>query len=816
MTLPILFNFHEDVYPMTKYLFALLLLTSGISWTQSTAFHENDAQLLDSLVDSFLLDPTNLERAQVRCTKRSVWADEVRILREGWLDRRRNCLYFTDGDSLLLTVLDTVHIIDFVQQCALEFQHDPEEEGRDVFERMDLYAHGISAEHLLTKAAWLFKLGQYDLASFALERARQGYDNDFLMIEDLKEDLIWSARADMIHAYMVRADSEAWKHGQRLLKLYDGKSDDQVSEIMNELDRRRQEGTFGMPAPEKPKDYSAMTEEQKISFLIQQLHEVDARQWGQPGGIDFSADWRVQELIALGEAAVPALIEVVESDTRLTRSVHFWRDFSPNRTVIGVHEVAVVALTTILQVDVFDPVSTGDNLSGRGWNERQKIAAEIRQYWDKFGGIPYHARQMNVLLDPNASLQALKDASYKLSHISARQIYGTTVWSDGQTVATDNEYPTDDTFSKSLATEAILLAFDRSYKEEGQENDNFILDLAALCDSASYPILFARFNSARTISSRRCWAYACLKSGDVEAMNSYAHEVKLGKIKTPGGTHDESVLPGDSWTRRSELKKMISFLAFADLPACEEALRTLSNPSHPFFEVFKEGVISYIFEEGDMEDRAFVCHPNCLPILLPELKNDEPTGRHYWISGESIVSENSSEPLRPILKEDANRRDTVIERRCDIVANDLAFYTFGLPWYNIMLSNRDAAIQHQLDFLSRYPLRKFTEEEFALLEGDLPYFQPLYIADIPVLKQAATREDVDQFRAAFHLDGKGQKLDIHLPQYVIYTGEVSGLPNNKVILLQAEIDQNGQIVYGILSDDGLKRVHPDQLIGVEK
>jgi hypothetical protein len=43
---------------------------------------------------------------------------------------------------------------------------------------------------------------------------------------------------------------------------------------------------------------------------------------------------RVEELIRLGDAAVPALLEALENDERLTRSVHFWRDSSPRKRPI--------------------------------------------------------------------------------------------------------------------------------------------------------------------------------------------------------------------------------------------------------------------------------------------------------------------------------------------------------------------------------------------------------------------------------------------------------------------------------------------------
>src|SRR6185437_11798304 len=82
----------------------------------------------------------------------------------------------------------------------------------------------------------------------------------------------------------------------------------------------------------------------RIPALIAALDEVNARQFGQPGGVDLGSDSRVQALVEVGDAAVEPLLDVLERDTRLTRSVHFWRDFSHHRSLLGVHEAAYVAL----------------------------------------------------------------------------------------------------------------------------------------------------------------------------------------------------------------------------------------------------------------------------------------------------------------------------------------------------------------------------------------------------------------------------------------------------------------------------------------
>jgi len=131
---------------------------------------------------------------------------------------------------------------------------------------------------------------------------------------------------------MVRADEEALAYGERLLSLYPEQLKDEfrnATQIVSELKRRQQKGTFGKsPSEDLPEGYVAWDLKRKTAYLIDALDEVDARQFGQPGGVDLASDRRVQELIRLGDVAVPDLIDAVEKDERLTRSVHFWRDFA--------------------------------------------------------------------------------------------------------------------------------------------------------------------------------------------------------------------------------------------------------------------------------------------------------------------------------------------------------------------------------------------------------------------------------------------------------------------------------------------------------
>lgn len=178
----------------------------------------------------------------------------------------------------------------------------------------------------------------------------------------------------------------------------------------------------GAPRASQPTAVAVVTDraasaheiEQRVRAIIDELEDVDARQWGQPGGVDLASDARVRALIAIGEPAVPALIDALERDARLTRSVHFWRDFSRHRSLLGVHEAAYTAIAVILRQDFFRIVATGDDLSGRGESGRAALARVVREYWERHRAMPLHERAWAVLADDGATPEQWSNAGQNL------------------------------------------------------------------------------------------------------------------------------------------------------------------------------------------------------------------------------------------------------------------------------------------------------------------------------------------------------------------------------------------------------------------
>ncbi|HEX6715578.1 MAG TPA: hypothetical protein VF088_00620, partial [Pyrinomonadaceae bacterium] len=119
----------------------------------------------------------------------------------------------------------------------------------------------------------------------------------------------------------------------------------------------------------------------------------------------------VKALIAQGDAAVDPLLNVIENDTRLTRSVSFGRDFHFDRHLIGVHEAAYAALVQILKTSNFAFESDWEIMRQNRLDGRRAVAAQIRQYLKEYGGLSLEERWYGILSNDHASADQWLEAA---------------------------------------------------------------------------------------------------------------------------------------------------------------------------------------------------------------------------------------------------------------------------------------------------------------------------------------------------------------------------------------------------------------------
>jgi hypothetical protein len=531
--------------------------------------------------------------------------------------------------------------------------------------------------------------------------------------------------------------------------------------------------------------------------------------------VDLAADRRVKELIRLGDAAIPALIQALESDERLTRSVHFWRDFARSRTVLSVQEARLVAVMSILRVRMFEPGATGDNFTSHGNEVAKEMAGRVRAYWKEYGHLPFDERMMKVLTDPKTSFEAKREAAYNIGHLGEDRTIATTVFSDRRLRERTGPNPAVVKFNNPTAAEAILMALDADLKAHADVEDTYLFPLIELGDKRTAADLRRRSQTADSVWLRRKWAYAAHKLGESEPLKRFADDFRAGHIRLPA--RDRAVTDDNDQSRSAELLGIVQSLASARLPEADRALDALADPQHPCHGLAAKRVLNERAGWGDSE--GWFVHPYCLRILRMALDDTTPTGTTCAIEKDQLVDKGKnsegSTGVPEFLADPAIRRDKAQERACDTAAKKLRELVVGLPLCHPLFKDADqrlAALKAGFDrFAGRHRQANRNESEsLRLSPGSTVYF-----LDFTILDRAATAEDVKAAKAVFHLAGKGIRADLALPAAAVLKRGENKQDPPPVLIVQAEVGPDGQVTYGVIMKDDIRAVPGRELTNIK-
>jgi hypothetical protein len=135
----------------------------------------------------------------------------------------------------------------------------------------------------------------------------------------------------------------------------------------------------------RPKDTAKLTQREKITFQIHRLRDVQVDQFLQPGTCYVLNQWGTSkenaaiELNKLGKDAIPALLDLLD-DRRPIRSVGYWRNFWPERTILRYQDAAIQILDELLPVAFYRGSSTAAYLSNERPQVRYRLIALLRDW----------------------------------------------------------------------------------------------------------------------------------------------------------------------------------------------------------------------------------------------------------------------------------------------------------------------------------------------------------------------------------------------------------------------------------------------------
>jgi hypothetical protein len=183
----------------------------------------------------------------------------------------------------------------------------------------------------------------------------------------------------------------------------------QLPDLLADQERRAKEPPRGLvPGPDAPA-------EERIAALIRDLDRLTGS-GAVINGITSPGGPALAALVREGDAAVPPLLAVLESDDRLTRAVSHpgSRIMRDDRFIHYVHQPAYHALTAILKTRVI-PGATGAMTWDNDPAARRREAAAIRAYWEQNRGVPELERYYRTLADDAATPAQWLDAAEALA-----------------------------------------------------------------------------------------------------------------------------------------------------------------------------------------------------------------------------------------------------------------------------------------------------------------------------------------------------------------------------------------------------------------
>lgn len=819
-----------------------------------------DRELLDSLFRDFLFDPRGAIRVRIPAEGRRLGMFQMSgETRCAWLvpGRRGESgrLYFRDRGEYPVPPASQIRAFDFIAAYRERYYPSPSDDARRRPKAHD------DEDSDLVRAAWLHRLGHDDLAARALAAARTRSKDDPRQAAGngelhwwLRSDLARQAFDAMHEAFCRRADAEALAHGERFYCLYPDFADTQrhAKTIYDDLVRRQSAGRGGRGAPvDLPKEFDSWEARTKLAYLIDTLDEIDTPERYADFSLQRIRDRRVEALVAIGELAVPALLDVVETDSRLTRLPEIegrWK--TPTGRMVSVREEAEVAIQAILRVAEFDPTVTDRRESPTP----EVRAARMRTYWETYGRLAFDERMMKVLTDPNTSSRACREAAENLArwHWEGRHRWDRSSAHDDVRAWRPN--PAVRKFAGPTAAAAILAAMDRDRRARDLHGDEktwerwpsieeeYLDCLVDLGDARIAPELVRRASRTEDVAQRRRFACAAHRLGTSAALLNLARAIEQGTLPL---AREADGSPGDRETAEQEMRANVDILAGWQSDDADRALNALADADHPYSELVADAIL-------DMRDEferssPYRRHPFVLALLRRKLDDTRGRGRHFYLRGDEIEESTRRRTRCAPLPEHCPGPGAFLEHAeecvCDVAAQRLSDILAGAPDHHPLRKDAGQSIATLKALLDRHRgrFRSLTGAELAQL--GFRQWEPAYAPDIAPLGRPANAADVAAGRAVFHLHGRGKPIAGPLPTWLTLKADVgkvdasrrvfpafswSEVPRSSVsrlsldqgaltgLVVQAETDADGKIVYGVIFRNSIRTIRADEVEKVER
>ncbi len=541
----------------------------------------------------------------------------------------------------------------------------------------------------------------------------------------------------------------------------------QLDDLLRDQERRAQMPPRG-PIPRKGGDPAA-----RVAALIRDLDQIDEQQMSVPGGAYPGHSPLVADLIAEGDPAVAPLLEVLESDNRLTRSVSNARGGSLERFVHPVHEAAFAALVGILKTREF----ANQSLYGRRTADpaaRKALASSMRRFWEKTRSVPLIERWYQTLLDDSAGPQRWLEAAWGISHPESEQ---------GMPFPKPGTRPMQGEalrVGREPSVTELMLRRARQIERMGQPqmpDPRFVeacgmgSNLAAWDEKAALPLLKELMKGCRARSDR--WrAQKDPGSADRNLASSLARftqiRVRLGDL--------EALDEYAAWLRTTT-PKMLEYATFDALPpllahsthpALAEAARWLFNdPESPWVPLLPEARGQQSPGVENLFASPLIVVAGFREGVLAGLADKTSLGTVEMGANGSIQRKIKNVPTHIYSSSflDLTGVAAGVEypfRYCDYLASKLSELE-GCPRCDLFWpeARRDEAVAACVAHLKRFGASYTAVSPPGMNDASGRKAHLTF----PILGKLATRDDVASARAIFSLEGQGEARLVKMPGF---------------------------------------------------
>ena len=220
-----------------------------------------------------------------------------------------------------------------------------------------------------------------------------------------------------------------------------------------------------------------------------------------------------------------------------------------------------------------------------------------------------------------------------------------------------------------------------------------------------------------------------------------------------------------------------------------------------------------------MDENPYLEHPSCLAILRRQLDDTAPTGGAYGIHGHQLdyrgANTASGSSLPDYLEDPSVRRETAIELACDRAAQQIGELTYGMPLVHPLRLDHDERLKEMKTLMDRYQGRF---REIHRSEGTpsnrLGTRRLIPSSILPPLGKTATTDDLKSGHAVFSLAAAGKLAPLKLPAVATLKAGPAEKAPPKVLIVQAEIDADGQTVYGLIGRNFIRSAKADEVTNI--